>query len=319
MKILTLWLWAFGYAINKHLWDYNTNEEFYAYELNTVILNEILHTRSHPLFFKNTKLSPNILIIDNYLEILSDIDLLIIAIPSQCIYKEIKKNKHLFKNGIIILNFAKWIDSLNNQTISQLISDELSLIEYHYAVLSGWMIASELIKWSPLWADLWINDFRIWNNIKILFNHNNLEVKLTQNIIDIELYWSFKNILAILVWYYQWKWDEMSTIWYHFINLFNEFKEIVKLYWWNMNLNFSSYSLWWDIIATCFWKSRNRYFWQLIWKWASYIRANEILKKEYKYAEWYMALKNIYQTIENKDWYYYTKQLYKNIILDNFD
>ena len=66
----------------------------------------------------------------------------------------------------------------------------------------------------------------------------------------------------------------------------------------------------WDIIATCFWNSRNRYFWNLVWTWKTSFESYEILKSEKKHAEWFETLKWLKEIIL-KD-----KRLkeYKNIV-----
>jgi glycerol-3-phosphate dehydrogenase (NAD(P)+) len=313
MKILTLWLWAFGFAINKLIWENNPEKIFYAYELNKDIVNSIKQTREHSYFFEWYKLSSNIEILDDYDHIISDIDLLILAIPAQFISSTINWIKNKLKAWVTILNLAKWIDITTNKPISKLLKQELEWIKYNYSVLSWWMIASELVEWKQLGADLWINNFLIWEKIKKLLENENLTICIKKDVLNIELYGNLKNIMAILVGYYEWKWLGMSSIWYYLVDFYNEMKDIIKLYGWNSELDFSYYSLGWDIVATCFGNSRNRYFWNLLWKGKSIEYVLWIMKHENKHAEGYETLKAVYDMIREKEWFENVKFLYNLI------
>lgn len=310
MKILTLWLGAFGFAINKVLWENNPERVFYAFEKNEEVAKEVNETRKHPYFFEWYNLLNNIEIISNYEDIISEVDLLILAIPVQFISSAISDLKGKLKSWVIILNLAKWIDVKSGNTISDLIKEKLEKFEYNYAILSGWMIASEVVEWKQLWADLGIEDKVVWNKIKSYLENNNFKIKLREDILNIELYGSLKNIAAIFVGYYEWKGLEKSTIWYYLVEFYDEMKEIIKLYGWNPNIDFSYYSLGWDIVATCFWNSRNRYFGQLLWKGNSINELLDKLKAENKHAEWYETLKAVYSMVENKDGFENVKFLY---------
>jgi len=303
MKVLTLWLWAFGFAINKILWENNPESTFFVFELNKEITDSIKNNRKHPYFFDWYKLPVNIIIVDDYEELLKEIDLLIIAIPVQFIFSSLNNIKNKLKKWITFLNLAKWIDVKSNKLISVMIEEILIWKTYNYSVLSWWMIASEVVEWKKLWADLWIKNFVIWNDIKMLLENDNLKIKLQINILNIELYGSLKNIMAIMVWYYEWLWEWKSSIWFHLLEFYDEMKEIVKVYWWSDDLDFSYYSLGWDIIATCFGNSRNRYLWQLLWSGNSISVAMKILKSENKHAEWYETLIAVYQKIKNHKWF----------------
>jgi len=313
MKIITLWLWAFGFAINKLLWENNPNNKFYAYEINKTIFDLINQNREHPFFFPWYKLPENIELIDNYDSIIWEIDLLIIAIPTQFISSSIEWFKDKIKSWITILNLSKWIDISSNNLVSKLFSERLNWLNFNYWVLSWWMISSELVEWKFLWADLWINDFKIWEKIKSLLENNNFRIELRKDILNIELYWSFKNIMAIMVGYYEWIWYWSSSIWAKLVEYYSEVSKIIGLYWWNKELDFSYYSLGWDIIATCFWNSRNRYLWKLLWSWKYIKEALEILKSENKHSEWYETLKVVYAFIKDKPWFEITKFLYSLI------
>ena len=313
MKILTLWLWAFWFAINKHLWENNQDMTFYGLELKKDICKSLIKTREHPYFFTWYKLPINIKVINSYNSIIWYIDLLILAIPAQFIQNAIQWLGKKLKPWVTILNLAKWIDITNNMTISQLIKKEFGIFDYNYAILSGWMIAKEVVEWKQIWGDLGIKNKEIWEKIKNLFACDYFKVILRDDVLNIELYGSLKNIMAIITGYYEWKWNNASTVWYYLLKFYNEIKEIIVLYGWNKTLDFSYYSLGWDMIATCFWDSRNRYFWRLLWEWNSVQEVLDILRSEKKHAEWYETFKAVNEKIWNKKWFELFKKFYELI------
>jgi len=310
MKILTLWLWSFGFAINKLLWENNPSNEFYFYGRNKNLVETIKNTREHPNFFPWYKLPKNIILIDDYKDIIWNVDLIILAIPAQNIGQVIKEISSYLKSWIIILNLAKGIDISTNQTIYWLILNLLKDKNYHYSVLSWWMLSFEVVAWKKIAADLGVTDIKLWEKIALLFRNDNFNINISKNIINIELYGSLKNIMAIIIGYYEAKQEWKSTIWMHFTDYLNECKEIISIYWWNNSLDFWYYSLGWDMIATCFWNSRNRYFWELLWLWNSSKESLKILENENKHSEWYETLKAVYEKVKDKSGFEITKKFY---------
>ena len=311
MKVLTFWVWAFGFAMLKHIWENNPKKKFYAYEVNETITSSIRTNREHPFFFPWHKLPENVKLLKEYESILWKVEVLIIAVPAQYIKWLIESIAPKLPSGIIILNLAKWIDIEHNKTISSLLEDSLKSIKFEYCVFSGWVFAAELIEGKQLWADLWVTNRKMWNEMKKLLTSHNLDVRVQDHYLDIELYGSFKNIIAIMVWYYQWKEEGLSTISYYIFAFLEELKEVVKLYGWDANnIDFSSYSLGWDLITTCFWDSRNRYLGRLLGSWKSIDDALMILKSENKHSEWYETIKAIHKTIGNRWWFKITKFFY---------
>ncbi len=314
MKTLILWLWAFWFAVAKHLWENNKDTDFYAYELNNEIFDSIKNGRKHPFFFDWYSLPENIVFTDNYKEILKEIDLLILAIPTQFINSTIWELKNELKPWVTILNLAKWIDLNNDLSISELLSKQMWDKDYNYAVLSWWMIASEFVEWKILWADIAIENSEIWNQLKKMFQSENLTIKIRKNVVNVELYGSLKNILAIITGYYEAKWYKQSSIWLIISDFLVEMQGIIVLYWGNQVLDFSYYSLWSDIIATCFWDSRNRYLGKLLWSGKNIEQAIEILINENKMAEWYKTLLVVHDKVKDLEWYDMIKFIHKKII-----
>lgn len=289
MKIIVVWIWAFWFAMLNYLSKNNKNIVFYAYEKDNFILNNLKNIRENPYFFHWIKLWKNVIFLDN-LDSLKEFDLIIVAIQVQFIRNFICEIKNNLKSWVTFLNLSKWIDNKIIKTPSDILNEELKWFDYNYAILSGWMIASEVIEWKVLWAQIWCKNKIILKKLKELFESNKLKISSSNEIKNIELIWSFKNIFALYIWYLEWKWFWMSSIWYYFSKLYKELPVLLKIFKWEENINFSDFSLWWDLIATCFWNSRNRYFWKLVWEWKTTTEAEQILKEEKKHAEGYYTI-----------------------------
>lgn len=289
MKTIIIWVWAFWFAILNHLSKNHPNTEFFAYEKDEYVLNYLKKNKQSPYFFPEVTLSKNVVFLDD-LEKLSEFDVIIIAIPAQFVWNFVSGIKNNLKSGVTFLNLSKWINNQTLQTPSDILAENLWDFNYNYAILSGGMIASELVEEKILWAQIACNDIDISQKLSSLFQNENLKISLSQNTKNIELFWSLKNIFALYMWYLEWKWLWMSSIWYYFCELYKELPELLTDLWWEKNINFSDFSLWWDLIATCFWNSRNRYFWNLVGKWKNSLEAEEILKSEKKHAEWYYTI-----------------------------
>jgi len=303
-KTLILGLGAFGFAIAKHLGENNPKSIFYASEINSEIFSCIEKNRSHPYFFPGAKLPENIRLISNSKEILPEIDIIISIIPCQFVWGAFQEMKVFLKDNVTILNLSKWIDNRSLQTVSEKLSEVLQDKNYTYAYLAGGMIAAELVKNKILWADIATKDHQIWERLKRLFISPSLDINLkVWSPKNTELYAALKNIIALILWYYEWKWFGASSRWYILSILIKEMQWVITSLWGDSEIIFTDYALSWDLIATCFWESRNRLLGNMLWEWQNISQALEILKQQNKIAEWYETLKWVYTITEWKEWF----------------
>lgn len=302
MKTIVLGWGMFGFAILKHLWKNNPEQNFYLYERDEKVFENLKAQRENPYFFKWIKLPENILFEENIEENIWEYDLIIVAIPAQFVIWSVSAFKEELKPWVTILNLSKWINNETLKTIWEWLEEKLDWLDYCYSVLSWWMIAWELVEEKILGADIAIENKKIWSELKTLFQSEKLDINLTEaSTKSVELFWALKNITAISTGYYMWKWLAYSSLGYYLCRLLEEEKELIKLLWWGEYFEFSDYSLGWDIVATCFGNSRNRYLWELLWKWYSAVKALEIMKQENKSSEWYHTLKGVNKLLKDKE------------------
>lgn len=306
MKTLIVWVGAFGFAVLKHLSQNHSNTYFYASEINDEILSHLQKKRQSPYFFEWVTLWENITFLDGKNVDYSEYDLLIVAIPAQFVGWFFENIKSSLKPWVTILNLAKGINNTTLESISEVIASKLWDFSYHYAVLSGWMIAQELVDEKMLGATIACQNLEIAQKLQKLFESEKLKIEISQNVKNTELIGSVKNIIALFAWYLEWKWNGNSTFWFYLCELYKELPELFVMIDWEKNLDFTSFAFTGDMVATCFWFSRNRYFWQLVWKWHTPLEAYEILKSEKKHAEWYETLKWVGEKIlANKNLKYF--------------
>lgn len=298
MKTIILWVWAFWFAVIRHIAMNHPNEEFYAYEKDSYSQEYLSKHRKSPFFFTDIELPRNIILVKQLNDVLPTIDLIILAIPNQFIDSSIHEIKDFLKSWVCFLNLSKGIDNSSLRTVSDTLNTRLPNHLYQYGVLSGGMIARELIDGFPLWAQIGITDIDLWERIKTLFQNSNLQITLSQEYKNIELYGALKNIIAMYTWYLEGKWYGYSSIWYYLCSLIKELPLLVKKLWWSADrMDFHQFALGWDIIATCFWDSRNRLFWKKIWEWMNPNEAMIFMKNQKKHVEWYDTLKWLHEMI----------------------
>ncbi len=303
-KILILWLGAFGFAIAKHLGENNPGHIIYASEINSEIYDVVEKTRSHPYFFDGAKLPDNIELVSDTKSLLPEVDIIISVIPCQFIWWAFSSIKDSLKPWVTILNLSKWINNKTLEVSSEKLTGVLWDTKYTYAYLAGGMIASELVEWKKLWADIACSDESVCEELRDLFESESLDIHMIiWNTKNTELYAALKNIIALILWYYEWLWQWASSRWYYLVKLLEEVSYLISELWGNPDLEFGDYALWGDIIATCFGASRNRLLGNMLWEWMSIDDALAKLAEEKKIAEGYETLKWIHRITEWKHEY----------------
>lgn len=294
-------MWAFWFAIAHHISHLHPEMIFFSYERNETIMKTVHNTRMHPYFFPGITLPNNVHCIDDILQVIKEVNMIIIAIPIPFVEDFIVSSAPHMQSGVIFLNCSKGIDSRTLYTVSDMLAENIKEIPYSYAVLSGGMIASELISGAPLGATVWFLDSDKITSIRNIFESPKLALSFTSEYKNIELFGAIKNIFALYTGYLEGKWLGMSTVGYAISQLYRELPELLALLGWSREIHFSDFALGGDLIATCFWESRNRYFGQLVWSGKTSLEAVEQLRWEKKHAEWYETLRWISAIIQKNN------------------
>ncbi len=300
-KILILGLGAFGFAIARHLGKNNHEQIFHASEVNTEIFDVIQKDRKHPYFFDGATLPDNIKLCSDIDSLLPEVDIIISVIPCQFLGEAFADMKDRLKDWVTILNLSKWINNNTLQTSSEKLEEVLKWVNYTYAYLAWGMIAQEVVDGKTLGADIVTPDKDVGEDLRNLFASESLDIHLIiGNPKNTELYAALKNIIALILGYYEGQWNGASTLGYYLTQLLEEVSCIIEKLWGNPDLNFTDYALGWDIIATCFWGSRNKLLGNMLWEWKDIQIALQELAEQKKIAEWYETLKWVYKITKGK-------------------
>jgi glycerol-3-phosphate dehydrogenase (NAD(P)+) len=81
------------------------------------------------------------------------------------------------------------------------IASKLQDFSYYYAVLSGGMIAQELVDEKMLGATIACKNLEIAEKLQELFASEKLAIEISQNVKNTELIGSLKNIIALFAGY----------------------------------------------------------------------------------------------------------------------
>ncbi len=318
-KILILWLWAFGFAVAKYLGERHPQQRIFAYERNLEIVASLQKHRKHPYFFSDTEnnlLPHNINIVESHAlkDILPAVDILICIIPCEALPWSIADITPFLKAGICIVNLAKGIDSESFETMGEQLSHILWWQEYSYACLAGGMIASELVSGRPLWADIVTQNKEVWIYLADLFASKTLDINLKiWSPKSTELSAALKNIVALILWYYEGQWYGASSLAYYFRKMIQEVEGVIALLGGDTPIDFSDYAFSADLIATCFWESRNRQLGLMLGSWMNISEALEVLAREKKIAEGYKTLKWVYKIVQGKSWFDEIQKMWEKI------
>lgn|GEM_PF-1064537 len=132
-------------------------------------------------------------------------------------------------------------------------------MRYAYAYLAGGMIAAELVEEKMLGVDIVTENKEVGEQLKELFHSGSLDIHFIHgNPKNTELYAALKNIIALILGYYEGQGNGASTLGYYLTKLLTEVSLLIKFLGGDPKLRFTDNALGGDIIATCFGGSRNR-------------------------------------------------------------
>ncbi len=189
MKILILGAGAYGLALANILSDKNDVKVY------SVIKEEIDNLK---LSYRNDKLFPDVILskkiifTNNIDDAIKNIDLIIIAIPTNYIEDTIRLLNNKINEDINICIASKGINNNTNKFAYDIVKSNLSTT--NISILSGPSFAIDTIKKETLCLTLAGNNL---NDIKESFPSNYIKIEITDDIVGVELSGTLKNIFAI--------------------------------------------------------------------------------------------------------------------------
>jgi len=220
------------------------------------------------------KLNNKIKVSSNYEKTIEESQIIILAVPSISIKKNIDKINKSLTNEKIVISAIKGFEKESKKTISQYLFDNTNLKQNNIGVISGPNISSEIYDGLPATTVIGIN--KIYEEeIREVFNTENFRAYSSNDIIGIETGGILKNIFAIgagIIQEYKLGTNAMAS---YITRSLNEIKNISKFFGAEENTTFGNSGLG-DLITTCFnHNSRNNQLGTLIAKGNNLITSQE--------------------------------------------
>lgn len=197
MKILTIgggsWGTALTYLLDKK------GHKCYLWEFNEEYRENMRFKRENEVFLKDIKLNESIEIVDDFNKVLEekDIDIILLATPTQFLRNLLEKLKKSMNKKYIIVNVAKGIEISTGLTISKIIDEVLFDKEYEYVLLAGPTHAEEVVTNMPSVILSVSKNEEVAKVVQNTFSSDKLRVYTGTDVIGAELGGALKNCLAI--------------------------------------------------------------------------------------------------------------------------
>lgn len=189
MNILILGAGAYGLALANVLADKN---KVTVYSIIEKEINDLNKTYKNEKLFPNVELSKKINFTNDIDTAVKNIDLIIIAIPTNYIEDTIKLLKNKINENIHICIASKGINDDTNKFAYDIVENILKT--KNISVLSGPSFAIDTIKKETILLTLAGNNL---NAIKNIFPSDYIKIETTNDIEGVELSGTLKNIFAI--------------------------------------------------------------------------------------------------------------------------
>lgn len=195
----------FGYALLHHLEPRiqprsSGGIELRGYDADATVRETLQRERRHPFDHAGSPLSKQVRIVDTVAELIGDLDVLVLAVPSLAT-REVAAAiaSQPWTRPLTIVNTAKALDAASGKRLSEIV---LATIKrpprpMTYAVLSGGTIAGELLQHNPLGVTIASRSRAAQRRLKGLFGSPRMWVQLSSDVAGVELAGAFKNVVSI--------------------------------------------------------------------------------------------------------------------------
>lgn len=228
-------------------------------------------------------------------EAISNSDLILIAIPAAFVEETFKKMSHYIKENQHFCIASKGIQQDSCLFIADVLQKYIKTDQF--AVISGPSFAKDIVSKYPIGLSLATNNSQTEKIIKDCLQNHYLKLRVTEDIIGVEICGSIKNVIAIAAGILDGLGANESTKAMFITESLHDVKDLIRALGGNKDtiLSFAGFG---DLLLTCTSiKSRNYSFGQLIGNNAS-LETIELYKKTHTIEGLY-TLKSIYKLINN--------------------
>lgn len=197
-KIGVLGLGHFGTAVLSYLDRHNENKwQLMGFDHKQNLCHFLTYYHYHPHYFQNYYFDKNITFTASYQKLVSQNDIIILAVSSEALEIILEKIKPCLKKKVIFVSLIKALNYKNGLTPSQTITQKLEKFNYETAVLVGGTLAYELVENKILGMSLASYDETITKKIQAIFHSKNLKIYPSSDVLGLEYASCFKNIISV--------------------------------------------------------------------------------------------------------------------------
>ncbi|WP_067143115.1 NAD(P)H-dependent glycerol-3-phosphate dehydrogenase [Oceanivirga salmonicida] len=295
MNILIVGGGSFGTALSIMLSEKKHNIKLY--EHNEKYRDLLKNDRENKTFLKGKKLNENIEIIDDYNEYVNNVDIILLATPTQFI-RNLLHNMTLTKKDQIIVNVAKGLEINTLKRISEIVDEEIGTVTKNYVLLAGPTHAEEIANKKPSAILAVSNNEDTAKIVQSTFSTEYVRVYTGNDLIGSELAGALKNCVAIAAGIVDGLEYGDNTKAALMTRGFNEMVLIGKYFGADLK-TFTGLSGFGDLVVTCTSQySRNRYLGECIGKG---MKIEDIIKEMKMISEGATTIKALKDIIENNN------------------
>ncbi|MCF8307728.1 MAG: NAD(P)-binding domain-containing protein [Bacteroidales bacterium] len=210
---------AFGNRLTK-----NSNLDITLLSIQQNIVDSINNKHFNPLYFPHVRLSDNLHATLNK-EILSESDIIFLAIPSYVVVDYVNENKHLFNKDAVVINLAKGFSKDNHTSIVEVIQE---ILDNRIGTLKGPTFAREVIDNVPTAMTLGSKHQELHGKFKKIFEGTGLYIDYSEDVVGVELLSILKNIYAIVIGIVDAHFNSPNLRFFVLNKTFNEMRMILK-------------------------------------------------------------------------------------------
>lgn len=161
------------------------------------LANNLKQLRENKEYLPGAKISKEIFISNDLEEVVTDADLIVMAVPSQAMRQMAKKIKKYVRKNSVIVSASKGIEIESLSRMSEILKEEIPANRDCVVALSGPSHAEEVIKGLPTTVVVSSHNKEIMEIVQNVFMNENFRVYTNPDIIGVELGGALKNIIAI--------------------------------------------------------------------------------------------------------------------------
>lgn len=196
LKVAIIGAGSWGTAL-AHVAAENNNST-YLWVRRRELAEEMIKARENRPYLPGVKISPKINISTDLEEVVSEADIIIVAVPSQAVRTMARKISNFIKDDVIVTSASKGIELNSLKRMSEVLAEELENVKTQNIVaLSGPSHAEEVIKNLPTAIVAASSGEQAAEKVQDVLINCNFRVYTNSDVIGVELGGALKNIIAI--------------------------------------------------------------------------------------------------------------------------